>query len=222
MRLSYLSLILIGILILAGCSNTNKSEINTCINDEDSEAEKECFMKLVCKNQDFNLCEKMPDDTAARQGNKGFCLAFVTSLTHDLSICRNQKSQYYANVCEVGYQKWGMAYDPSSLEEFKELRTNYGCIFEKKEPDKPKEKVLTGKEKMAAELDSTMPYNKMIDYCEEESYNFAEKFNCFMIGVRKVMAEDEDKALSYCENWGEDNKKDGLYDRCLNIVKQSS
>ncbi|MBI2131183.1 hypothetical protein HYU10_05460 [Candidatus Woesearchaeota archaeon] len=140
MRFAYISLVLIGILVLAGCSNTNKSEINTCINDEDSKAEKDCFMELVCKNQDFNLCENLPEDTNARQGNKGFCLAFVTSMTHDLRICRNQENQYYADVCEMGYQRWGMAYDPSGIEEFEELRTKYGCVYEKKESEEPKAK----------------------------------------------------------------------------------
>ena len=127
MKSAFISIILIVVLILAGCSDIYKSEIDACINDEDNKAEKDCFMKLVCKNQDFNLCEKMPEDTNARQANKGFCLAFVASLTHDLSICRNQKNRYYANVCEIGYQRWGLGYDPLETEEFRELKTKYGC-----------------------------------------------------------------------------------------------
>ena len=223
MKLTFISAsVVIMLVILAGCLNTSGSEINSCINDEDSKAEKDCFMNLVCKNQDFNLCEDMPDDTNARQGNKGFCLAFVTSMTNDLGICRNQKNQYYANVCEIGYQRWGMAYDRSGIEEFKELKTEYGCIYETPEAEEPKEAVLTGKDKMNAELEGTMPYSEIIDYCEEEAINFAEEYNCFMIGARKVAKIDKNTALQYCENWGEDNGKDALYDMCLNIVEQSS
>ncbi|MBI2653237.1 hypothetical protein HYX02_00350 [Candidatus Woesearchaeota archaeon] len=208
--------------ILSGCSNTNKVEINSCTN-KDSEAEKDCFLKLVCKNKDFDLCERMPDDTNERQSNKAFCLSFVTSLTHDLNYCRKQKNSYYANACEMGYQRWIMSFEPEYLEEFKELKSKYGCEFEKKElEEQPKEKELTGFDKMEAEIKDSMSYKELINYCVEDKEQFYMGFNCFMIGVRKIMIKNKEQALQYCEKWGKDYQKDALYDMCLSIVNKET
>jgi hypothetical protein len=129
---------IIGILIciiLFGCSNNTKiifnpnigSQSEDCLNPDDPDAEKDCFLSLICETKDFDICERMPVDTNDRQTNKGFCLAFVTSLTHDLSYCKDQENPFYANTCEMVYQRWMMSFEQAYENEFRDLREKYGC-----------------------------------------------------------------------------------------------
>jgi len=63
-------------------------------------------MGLVCKDQNFNACEHMPEDTPERTGNKLLCVSLVASLRHDLSQCKKQQNPFIANTCLYTYRRW--------------------------------------------------------------------------------------------------------------------
>ena len=107
--------------------NLSKDEEFKCINDQDTDAERDCFMESVCKNQHFNICDIMPEDTPDRTGNKLLCASFVASLTHDPSYCKRHKNPFIANTCLYGYRRWTLDSEPDTKGEFNELKIKYGC-----------------------------------------------------------------------------------------------
>ncbi len=116
-RAIFIGLLLI-VLFTIGCSS--KASYDECLSDDPIE-ERNCFTAIAYHNVDPKVCEAMPEEENAQQANKGFCLGFVASVTGDIRICRNQANSYYANVCEIVYDRFFMGYDPM----FEELKREY-------------------------------------------------------------------------------------------------